>query len=73
MARGSDKVETSMDSEIDSTLTSGLLLLSHEALVLIIEEFINGHPAVVVVDIIAKTRSVNNGQFDLEVLFLELY
>jgi len=72
MARRSDEIETSMDSEIDSTLTSGLLFLCHEAFVLIIEEFIDGHPAVVVVDIITETRSINDGQFDLEVLFLEL-
>jgi hypothetical protein len=38
---------------------------------LIIKEFINGHPTVIVVDIVTKTGSINDGQLYFKVLFLE--
>jgi hypothetical protein len=38
---------------------------------LIIKEFINGHPTVIVVDIVTETGSINDGQLYFKVLFLE--
>lgn len=61
MTRGSNEIKTSMYSKINSTFTGGLLFLSHEALMLIIEELIDGHPTIMIVDIITETRGINDG------------
>jgi hypothetical protein len=51
-----------MDTEVDFVCATGLLLLKHVRLVLIVEEFDYGHPRVSVVDIVAKAWGVNDGE-----------
>lgn len=53
-----------MDTKIDLVLATGLLLLKHVRLMLVVEELDNGHPRVAVVDIVAEAGSVDNGQSD---------
>lgn len=57
-----DKVQAGMDTEVDFVDTAGLLLLQHVGLVLVVEKFDNRHPGVTVVDIVAETRGINDGQ-----------
>lgn len=68
----SNKVETSMNSEIRLVLSLWLLLLSHVHLMLVVKEVNDGCPAVSIVDIVAKARCVDDSQLDLELLLLEL-
>lgn len=60
VASRADKVQASMDTKVNLILTTGLLLLKHVRLMLIIQEFNDGHPRIPVVDIVAKSRSVDN-------------
>ena len=64
VARRADEVQARMNTEVDLVLATGLLLLKHVGLVLVIEKFDNGHPRIPVVDVVAETRSVDNGQAD---------
>lgn len=68
MSGRSDEVEACVDTEIDLVNTAGLLLLQHVGLMLIIQELDNWHPRVAVVDIVAETRCVDNGQSDYQLL-----
>ena len=69
---GTDKVEASVHSEIRLVGPHRLLLLSHICLVLVIDEINDGGPRVAVVDVVAETRSVNNGELSFELLLFEL-
>ena len=64
MASGTDEEEAGVDAEVNLLSTTGLLLLEHVGLVLIVEELDDGLPGIAVVDIVAKARSVNDGQAD---------
>jgi hypothetical protein len=66
VARGADEVQTSMDTEVDLVSAAWLLLLQHVRLVLVVEELDDGLPRVAVVDIVAESRRVNDGQSDWE-------
>jgi len=68
MTGRTDKVETSMDTEVDLVLPSRLLLLQHVRLMLVVEEFNDWHPGIPVVDIVTKARRVDNGQSDYPIL-----
>lgn len=72
MACRSDKVETSVNSKVRLVLSLWLLLLSHVHFMLIVEKVDNGSPAVSIVDVVAKARRINDSQFHLELLLLEL-
>ena len=54
-----------MDTEIDFVATARLLLLQHVRLVLVIQELDDRLPGVTVVDIVAESGSVDDGQADL--------
>ena len=64
VAGRADEVQAGMDTEVNLVLTAGLLLLKHVRLVLVVEEFDDGHPRVAVVDIVAESGSVDNGESD---------
>ena len=64
VARRANEVQTGVDTEVDLVLTAGLLLLKHVRLVLVVEELNDGHPRVAVVNIVAESGSVDNGQAD---------
>lgn len=64
VAGGADEVETSVDTEVNLLATTGLLLLQHVRLVLVVEELDDGLPRVAVVDIVAKARGVDDGKAD---------
>lgn len=64
VAGRADEVQAGMDTEIDLVLSTGLLLLKHVRLVLVVEELDDGLPGVAVVDIVAKAGGVDNGQSD---------
>lgn len=64
MAGRADEVETDMDTKVDFVLAARLLLLKHVGFVLVVKEFDDGHPGVTIVDIVAESRGVNDGQAD---------
>jgi hypothetical protein len=61
-----------MNPEVALLAALGLLLLDHVRLMLVVNKVDNGRPRVAIIDIVSKTGRVNNGEFDLELLFLEL-
>lgn len=71
MSGRSDKEQASMDAKITLLCTFRLLFLSHVDFVLIIYEVDNRCPRVAVVDIVTKSRSVNDSEFDLERLLFQ--
>lgn len=62
VAGRADEVQASMNTEIDLVISSGLLLLQHIGLVLVVKELDDGHPGIFVVDIVTEARGVDNGQ-----------
>lgn len=72
MPSGPDEVEASVNSEINLFVALRLLLLAHICLVLVINKVDDWRPGITVVDIITKTGGVDDGKFDLELLFLKL-
>lgn len=64
MAGRADEVQAGVDSKVNLVLAARLLLLKHVGFVLVVEELDNGHPRVTVVDIVAESRSINDGQTD---------
>ena len=72
VAGGADKVQAAVDTHVAELLALGLLVLTHVRLVLIIDKVHNGHPAVAVVGVVAESGCINDGQFDVELLLLEL-
>jgi hypothetical protein len=71
-ARGADKVETGVHTEVLLVGTERLLLLAHVALVLVVDKVDNGGPRVAVVDIVAKAGCVNNSELNVEATLLEV-
>ena len=61
-----------MDPEVGLLLTLRLLLLSHVSLVLVIDEIDDRGPRVTVVDIVAESGGINDGELDFELLLLKL-
>lgn len=55
-----DKVQTSMDTEVNFVLAAWLLLLKHVGFVLIIKKFNDRHPRIPIVDIVAKSGSIDD-------------
>ena len=49
-----------------------LLLLAHVRFMLVVNEFDDRQPGVTIVDIVTKTRGVNDSELDLELTFLKL-
>jgi hypothetical protein len=64
MSSGSDEVQAGVNTEINLINTARLLLLQHIGLMLVIQELDNWHPGIAVVDIVAKARSIDNGEAD---------
>lgn len=64
VASRSDEVEAGVDTEVNLIRTTGLLLLKHVGLVLVVQELDDGAPRITVVDIVAETRCINNSQAD---------
>jgi hypothetical protein len=69
---GPDEVETSVNPEVNLFVALRLLLLAHIRFVLVINEVDDWRPGITVVDIVTKSGGVNDGKFDLELLFLKL-
>jgi hypothetical protein len=72
MTGGPDKVQASVDPKITLLTALGLLLLDHVRLVLVVNKVDNRRPRVAVIDIVSKARSVDDSEFNLELLLLEL-
>ena len=62
MTSGSDKVEASVYAKVDLLGTARLLFLKHVGLMLIVKELDDGLPGIPVVDIVAKSRGIDDGQ-----------
>lgn len=71
MTSGANEVETRMYAHISLVGSIWLLFLSHMALMLIIDEIDDGRPRVFIIDIVAKTRSINDCELDFELLLLK--
>lgn len=68
VSRGSDEIQAGVYAEIDLVCAARLLFLQHVRLVLIVQEFNDGHPGITVVHIVTETRRVNDGKADCGVL-----
>jgi hypothetical protein len=66
VSSGPDEEEASMHPEISFLTTLGLLLLSHISFMLVINKVDDGSPRFTVVDIVSKSWSINDREFDLE-------
>ena len=64
MASGSDEVEAGMNSEVDLVTAARLLFLQHIRLMLVIQKLNYWLPRIAVVDIVAESRSINDGKAD---------
>lgn len=64
MSCGADEVQAGVDTEINLILSTGLLLLKHVRLMLVVEELNNGHPGVAVVNVVTEAGGVDDGQSD---------
>jgi hypothetical protein len=64
VASGTNEVQAGVDTEVNLVLAARLLLLKHVGFVLVVEEFDDGHPGVAVVDVVAESGCVNDGQAD---------
>jgi hypothetical protein len=73
MTRRADEVQASMHTHINDSVTTWLLFLAHVAFMLVVKEFDDRRPAVIVVHIVAKSRGVDYIEFHLEALFLQFY
>ena len=72
MACRANEVEASMNPQVCFLFPLWLLLLTHVSFMLVVNELNNWEPGVAVVDIVSKSRGVNDREFDLELTFLEL-
>ena len=59
---GSDEVQASVNAHVNLVCTTGLLLLQHVRLMLVVEEFDDGLPRVAVVDVVSETGGINDRQ-----------
>ena len=64
MTCGADEVETGVNTEVDLVGTTWLLLLEHVRLVLVVKELDDGLPRVAVVDVVAESGRVDDGESD---------
>jgi hypothetical protein len=69
---GSDEEQASVHTQVGLLSTLRLLLLPHICFMLVVDEVDNWAPRVAVVDIVTKAGGVDDGELDLERLFLEL-
>ena len=58
----SDEVQASVNAHVNLVRTTGLLLLQHVRLMLVVEEFDDGLPGVTVVDVVSETGGINDRQ-----------
>lgn len=72
MTRRPNEIDARMAAEVALLSALGLLLLPHIRLVLVIDKVDDRNPRVAVVHVVAKARSINNRQLDLELLLLKL-
>jgi hypothetical protein len=72
VASRADEVQASVHPQVSLLAPLGLLLLSHVRFMLVVDELDDGNPRVTVVHVVTEARSVNDGEFDLELLLLEL-
>lgn len=55
-----NEVQASVNTEVNLVLATGLLLLKHVGLVLVVEKLDNGHPGVTVVDVVAEAGGIDD-------------
>lgn len=72
MAGRTDEVEASVHPQVELLPAVGLLFLAHVRLVLVVDEVDDRRPAVPVVDVVAETGRVDDGELDAEALLFEL-
>jgi hypothetical protein len=63
-----DEVQAGVNTEINLVDTTGLLLLQHVGLMLIIQELDDWHPGIAVVDIVSEARCINDGETHYQLL-----
>lgn len=61
-----------MNPEVNLFVALGLLFLAHICFVLVINEVDDWRPGIAVIDIVTKSGGIDDGKFDLELLFLKL-
>lgn len=61
-----------MHAEVNLVLPLGLLLLAHIRLMLIVNEVDDGRPGVAIVDVVAETWGIDDGELRLELLLFKL-
>lgn len=61
-----------MDPQIRLFIPLGLLLLTHVRLMLVVNEFDDGHPRVTVVDVVTEAGGINDSELDFELLLFKL-
>lgn len=66
VAGRADEVQAGMNTKVDLVLSTRLLLLEHVRFMLIVQELDDGHPRVAVVDVVAKSGGINDGQADCD-------
>jgi len=69
---GPDEVKASMNPEVNLLVALGLLLLAHICFMLVVNEINDRGPRIAIVDIVTEAGGVDDGKFDLELLFLKL-
>lgn len=72
MAGRPDEVQAGVHPQVDLVLSLGLLFLTHVCLMLIVNEVYDRCPRVAVVDVVAKSRRVNDRELCFELLLFEL-
>ena len=71
MSSGPNEIQTRMNPQINLILSLRLLLLPHIRLMLVVDEVDDGRPRVSVVDVVAETGGVDDGELRLELLLLQ--
>lgn len=72
MSCWSDEVQAGMHPKVTLLLAHRLLFLPHVDFMLVVNEINDWHPRITVVDIVAKSRRVDDSELDLELLLLQL-
>ena len=65
-----DEIQAGVYTHIDLVCTPRLLLLQHVRLVLVVEKLDDRLPGIAVVDIVTKSRGINNSQANYTAQFL---
>jgi hypothetical protein len=71
MTGRANEVQAGVHAQVCLLLTLGLLLHPHVRLMLVVNEVDDGRPAVAVVDVVAESGRVDDGELDLELLLLK--